>query len=67
MTRLTADDLARRAKLQEMIDRKDAARGRPLTDAERRANLERFLTHCWTCNGYVGDAEKCPHCGQELV
>lgn len=40
---LTAKDLRRRAKLQEIIDRQDAERGRPLTDAEKLENLRRFL------------------------
>ncbi len=43
MTRLTADDLARRARLQEFIDRQDAARGRPLTEREKLDNLYRAL------------------------
>lgn len=68
MTRLTIDDLQRRARLQGLIDRKDAERGRPLTEAEKLANLTRAMTHCWTCDGFVGwEAEKCEHCGQELV
>jgi hypothetical protein len=65
---LTVTDLDRRAKLQALIDRKDAERGRPLTDAEKMANMERAMTHCWTCDGYVGwSAEKCEHCGRALV
>lgn len=36
---ITEKDLARRAKLQEYIDRADAARGRPLTAAEKLENL----------------------------
>lgn len=68
MTYLTADDLERRARLQALIDRKNAERGRPLTEAEKAANLTRAMTHCWTCDGYVGwTAEKCQHCGQVLM
>ena len=43
MPRLTEADLARRARLQEMIDRQDAARGRPLTEREKLDNLYRAL------------------------
>ena len=43
MTRLTVDDLARRARLQEWIDRADAKRGRPLTEREKLDNLFRAL------------------------
>lgn len=65
---LTVEDLARRTRLQALIDRKDAERGRPLTESEKAANLERAMTNCWGCDGFVGrTAEKCPHCGKELV
>lgn len=68
MSRLTVEDLERRARLQALIDRKDAERGRPLTDAEKEANLRRAMTNCWTCDGHVGwTAEKCQHCGQVLM
>lgn len=68
MAFITIDDLARRAKLQELIDKKDAERGRPLTDAEKNANLTRAMTHCWGCDGFVGwTAEVCGHCGKSLV
>lgn len=43
MTQLTIEDLRRRAKLQEVIDRQDAERGRPLTDAEKLENLRKAL------------------------
>lgn len=43
MTHITVDHLAMRAKLQEIIDQQDAARGRPLTDSERLANLTAAL------------------------
>ena len=68
MAHLTVDDLARRARLQAFIDRKDAERGRPLTEAEQAANLWWHQTHCFKCQGEVSwDAEKCKHCGEELV
>lgn len=68
MAHITIQDLERRANLQRLIDRKDAARGRPLTDAEKAANLMRAMTHCWECEGYVGwSAETCSHCGKQLV
>jgi hypothetical protein len=68
MAYLTVEDLERRARLQALIDRKDAERGRPLTDQEKMQNLTRAMTHCWGCDGYVGwHAEKCCHCGKELV
>ena len=66
--RLTVDDLARRARLQVLIDRKDAERGRPLTDVEKMANLTRAMTHCWGCDAYIGwYSETCEHCGKELM
>jgi len=43
MTRLTIEDLRRRAKLQEIIDRQDAERGCPLTATEQLENLRKFL------------------------
>lgn len=36
-----------RARLQEKIAEQDAKRGRPLTDAERLANLPRGLDHVY--------------------
>ena len=43
MNRLTIEDMQRRAKLQEIIDRQDAERGRPLTNTEKLENLRKFL------------------------
>lgn len=43
MTRLTFEDLRRQARLQEIIDRQDAERGRPLTATEQLENLRKWL------------------------
>lgn len=43
LARLKIEDLRRRAKLQEIIDRQDAERGRPLTATEKLENLRKAL------------------------
>lgn len=65
---LTADDLARRARLQAAIDRKDAKRGRPLTEQEKYANLIEAMTRCDSCEGRIAMWTRfCPHCGYDLL
>lgn len=67
MTHITERDLEMRAKLQALIDEKDAARGRPLTAVEQMANLRWHLTHCDKCEGEIKGTEAfCPHCDYEL-
>lgn len=48
VVRLTADDLARRNRLQRAIDLCDAERGRPLTALEQLCNLVSGLSECDT-------------------
>jgi hypothetical protein len=56
-------DEERRQKIEEMRER--------LADVPasvQLARLERALTHCFTCDAYVGwGAEVCEYCGQELM
>lgn len=38
--------------------------GRPLTDAEKKENIDWFMEHCSKCDGHIGwGTDKCPHCG----
>lgn len=69
MTYITADDLARRARLQAAIDKRDAERGRPLTDRERIQNLLQsalikhgFIEHAPDCAVHLDSDRKC-NCG----
>ena len=67
MTRLTADDLARRARLQEVIDRQDAERGVPLTEQEKMLNLLAALHRCDRCEKSIELKWRfCAWCGYDL-
>ena len=60
MTYLTATDLERRARLQALIDRKDAERGRPLTGREKLRNLYNATSECDSdCASHIGFACDC--------
>lgn len=54
--------------LQAKIDKQDAARGRPLTDEERLANLADALSRCDSCEKKVEpDWLYCAWCGYNLM
>jgi hypothetical protein len=67
--KVQSDDSVRHDRLRQAIAEKDAARGRPLTDRERLANLAQALaepceTLCSDCPpiGYPTDETRCAPC-----
>ena len=56
--------VAARQRLREIVAEQDAARGRPLTDAEKLANLSRAIARiCVACGGEVEPNALCK-CGR---
>lgn len=61
---MTREAQEMRAKLRAHIAEQDAARGRPLTDAERIANLRHAIARvCAECGHEVEPMAKCGRCG----
>lgn len=55
-------------KLRAKIAEQDAARGRPLTDAEKLANLKASLSRCDKCEKPVQMNDRyCPWCSYDLM
>lgn len=61
---MSVDPVSARARLAAKITEQDAARGRPLTDAEKLNNLRHAIERiCGDCGGEVEPFAKCPQCG----
>lgn len=62
------DIVAARRKLDQRRATMDGLRSRPLTAAEKLANLKWVLGHCDKCDGEIApNAEVCPHCQYRLM